>query len=149
MNDIPISQGISPPSPDVLSNAIGTLMANPQLLSNIKKAIENSGLIAPQNEPEDTEDKNITSDKTDDNDNTKSEPVGQNLFSSIPPEIINKLPLIMSLLGGGTQSAPKSKKEAEREALLCALKPYLTREKVETIDKIIQISRLGDIFKLL
>lgn len=149
MNDIPASQGISLPSPDILSNAIGTLMANPQLLNNIKKAIENSGLIVPQNEPEDTEDRQIKSDKAEDNDSVKTEPVGQNLFSSIPPELISKLPIIMSLLGGGTQSAPKSKKEAERETLLCALKPYLSHEKVEMIDKIIQISRLGDIFKLL
>ena len=90
-------------------------------------------------------------------------------------ELISKLPQIISLvkpmldLWGGasqskTESAPKetqrsapslpahpaaatrSKSEADRSALLCAMKPYLSQN---AIDYIIKLSRLGDILKTL
>ena len=93
-------------------------------------------------------------------------------------ELISKLPQIISLVkpmldlwGGASQSktesapketqrsapslpahpaaAAKAKSEADRSALLCAMKPYLSRERQNTIDYIIKLSRLGDILKTL
>ena len=50
------------------------------------------------------------------------------------------------------QSAPTSThgRDAEcRNALLCAMKPYLSSERQHTIDYIVKLSRLGDILKTL
>ena len=46
-------------------------------------------------------------------------------------------------------AASKSRSEADRAALLCAMKPYLSRERQNAIDYIIKLSRLGDILKTL
>lgn len=89
-------------------------------------------------------------------------------------ELISKLPQIISVAKPiielmGSQSASKkpaeesqtkalpaypaaaarSKSEADRSALLCAMKPYLSRDRQQAIDYIIKLSRLGDILKTL
>lgn len=38
-------------------------------------------------------------------------------------------------------------KEDKRECLLCALKPYLSKERCEAIDQMLKISRISDVFK--
>ena len=85
------------------------------------------------------------------------------------PEILGKLPELMSvispLLGNlstmndnGTeavkslQKSPQTHQNHEaqnRAALLCALKPYLKKERRDAIDYMIKLSRLGDILKTL
>ena len=92
------------------------------------------------------------------------------LFSSLlsNPELLSKLPTILSTVGpiieslskGGGQaiktSAPETipEKKAEpsndrRAALLCAMKPYLSHDRQLAIDYIIKLGRLGDILKTL
>ena len=47
-------------------------------------------------------------------------------------------------------SAPSKPDPSDRRAaLLCAMKPYLSRDRQQTIDYIIKLSRLGDILKTL
>ena len=46
-------------------------------------------------------------------------------------------------------ASARSKSEADRSALLCAMKPYLSRDRQNAIDYIIKLSRLGDILKTL
>lgn len=88
------------------------------------------------------------------------------------PEMISKLPQMISVLKpiienlGERQINNKSHTETEptseqgvqisnkngsdsRSALLCALKPYLSRDRQNAIDYIIKLSKLGDILKTL
>ncbi len=126
------------PSAEALQGMIGTLMANPDLMKNIIGALGNTAI-------KDSDDQNST--PTAENEEKEKSDTAQanaNLAGALSPELMSKLPVILSLLGGN-RPAPKSKSEADREALLCALKPYLSRERVETVEKIIQISRLGDL----
>ena len=100
--------------------------------------------------------------------------VGGDILSSLlsNPEIISKLPQVMSMLkplmdGGASvpTAAPTHnaahadtpaalikphKKECDnRAALLYALKPYLKRERQDAIDYMVKLSKLGDILKSL
>lgn len=100
---------------------------------------------------------------------------GGDLLSSLlsNPEVISKLPQIMSMLGplmqgmastptSANTEAPKSSDAMpaslikpsksgcdNRSALLYALKPYLKRERQEAIDYMVKLSKLGDILKSL
>lgn len=90
------------------------------------------------------------------------------------PDLISKLPTIIStvkpildMLGAAssqknqtkavpaasvsTEKPPQISKAAEdrRAALLCAMKPYLSRDRQDAIDYIVKLSRLGDILKSL
>lgn len=46
-------------------------------------------------------------------------------------------------------AAARAKNDADRTALLCAMKPYLSKDRQNAIDYIIKLSRLGDILKTL
>ena len=102
-------------------------------------------------------------------------PSGENpILSSIlsNPELLSKLPELISLISPvltnltsgatpasaavkETQSKPsipaysQSREAQNSHALLCALKPYLKKERQEAIDYMIKLSRLGDILKSL
>ena len=100
-------------------------------------------------------------------------PLGDsNILSSLlsNPEIMSKLPDIISMISplmsnlspqgsNNTQSVqktslpvtqiPQNREAQNRSALLCALKPYLKKERQEAIDYMIKLSRLGDILKTL
>ncbi len=119
---------ISMPSPEALSSMINTLRENPAILQSIA-----SSLGIEKGEENETEEKAAVE--------QKSETVSA--VSSIPPEIMKALPTILSLMNGDGKG--KSKSEANREALLYALKPYLSKSRADAIEKIIRLSRLGDI----
>ncbi len=100
-----------------------------------------------------------------------------NIVSSLlsNPELISKLPELISVIsplmsglssqstsGGATDTlraaiSPVSavsnnnvnREQQNRAALLCALKPYLKKERQDAIDYMIKLSRLGDILKTL
>ena len=46
-------------------------------------------------------------------------------------------------------ASARAKSDADRTALLCAMKPYLSKDRQNAIDYIIKLSRLGDILKTL
>lgn len=127
------------PSSEALQGMIGTLMSNPDLMKNILGVIGNLNLEEKKN---DTEKSGIVPSTEQKNEETS--PASTIPLGAIPPELMSKLPLILSLLGGG-DIKPKSQSEINREALLCAMKPYLSPSRAETIEKIIKISRLGDL----
>lgn len=133
---------INIPSADALQSMVGTLMSNPDLLKNIMGALGGTA-ASEKNSTQSTEGEAdaATADSI-----TKKDEETQTHASvpSIPPELISKLPILLSALGGG--GAPKSQGCSNREALLCALKPYLSQHRAEAIEKIIQLSRLGDLF---
>ncbi len=103
-------------------------------------------------------------------------PAEANILSSLlsNPELLSKLPELISIIsplmsshssqnnqaapaGLFTQSSipkatpahPQSHEAQNRSALLCALKPYLKKERQDAIDYMIKLSRLGDILKTL
>jgi hypothetical protein len=51
-------------------------------------------------------------------------------------------------LSGHSEHSKKNDADC-RSALLCAMKPYLSRDRQNAIDYIIKLSRLGDILKTL
>lgn len=62
-------------------------------------------------------------------------------------ELMAKLPELLSVMKpllGGTEGSGQTDKKL---ALLCALKPYLSPKRCETIDYITKVSRLGDTLK--
>lgn len=128
------------PSADAIQGIIGTLMSNPELMKNIIGMLGNqNGEGSKDNAEAAGEDDGIGEEEA----AAEEAAVSTSSVPSVPPELISKLPMLLSLLGGS--SAPKSKREAEREALLSAMKPFLSPSRAESIEKIIKISRLGDI----
>lgn len=69
---------------------------------------------------------------------------------SIPPDIIEKLPAIMSSLGAGSGKCDKKSDGSKDMArLLRALKPYLSGRRREAIESIITIAEFGSIAGIL
>ncbi len=68
---------------------------------------------------------------------------------ALPPELIGKLPMLMSaigpMMGGKGAGAVKDSKTA----LLLALKPYMSPQRCDAIDKLIMFNRLSDILRQL
>ena len=126
------------PSADAIQGIIGTLMSNPELMKNI------IGMLGNQNGEDDgIGEEEVAEEAAAEKSAAEEAAISTQSVPSVPPELISKLPMLLSLLGGS--SAPKSKREAEREALLSAMKPFLSPSRAESIEKIIKISRLGDI----
>lgn len=122
MNDVSL------PSPEALSSMISTLKENPALLQSFA-----SSLGIPNKHEEEKEKNEVAEENT--------EPVSS--VPNMPPEIMKALPTILSLMNGNGKA--KSKSEANREALLYALKPYLSKSRADAIEKVIRLSRIGDI----
>ena len=122
---------ISLPSAEALSSMINTLKENPALLQSIASSL---GMAS------DTE-----SEKADEEVSTLAEQKSEedSKAPTMSPEIMKALPTILSLMNG--EGKPKSQSEANREALLYALKPYLSQSRADAIEKIIRLSRIGDI----
>lgn len=74
-------------------------------------------------------------------------PAGGSLLGALPPELISKLPMLMNTLGA-IQGKDGGKRD-EKTALLLALKPYMSPERCDAIDKLITVCRFGEIFKQL
>ena len=88
----------------------------------------------------------------------------QDLISSLPNIIAVAKPIIESLsksppsehsakpqdsVTAHPAATARAKSGSDRAALLCAMKPYLSRDRQNAIDYIIKLSRLGDILKTL
>ncbi len=130
------------PSPDAIRAMMGTLMSNPELLKSISGMLGRSG----EDKTPDASTSNETEDKSEAHQRKETEEASIPTMQNIPPELLTKLPKLLSAFGSGND---KSKSCRNREALLCALKPYLSQHKAEALERIIQLSRLGDVFEKL
>lgn len=75
-------------------------------------------------------------------------PTGQDsLLGALPPDLMGKLPALMGALGP-MLGAGGGKKD-EKTALLLALKPYMSPQRCDAIDKLIMLGRLGEVFRQL
>ena len=101
-----------------MEDKIGAILANPQLMQQIMSMAQSLGQSAPPPPPP-----------------PKQEPECQNQPSmpDIDPALIGK---IMSL--AGTTNIDRNQK-----ALLCALEPYLTKQRLEKLEKAMRAARLA------
>ena len=114
-------------TPDALSGAISQLTRNPQLLSSIASMI---GVPPPPNVQPSVE--------------TAADDSEEKAEKSEAPK--DMLATLAPLLSGGIKRTPG---EERRDALLCALKPYMSGRRAEMIEYILKYGKFGDILKKL
>ncbi len=106
-----------------LSSALNEIFSNPQMLSAISSMaqnLKNSNTAATPAEE-------------------KPEPPSNASAASVS----DKLPELLNMLS----SSGSGIKQSRRSELLCALKPYLSQNRSDAIDKIIRFSELSSVFK--
>lgn len=139
---MPDPSSISPPSS--LSDAISRLMENPEIISTVASALGN--MSAQKNEPP-PPDTGVSAEATEAEQTSTSPSQPAPDLSALATSLVP----LMSGLGGGSRSYSKKSdncSETERrEALLCALKPYVSESRREAIDYIIRISRISELLK--
>ena len=64
------------------------------------------------------------------------------------PDLLNLLSPMLKSKGGGEKGG-HHKRFTKSAALLCALKPYLSSSRCETVDKLVELQRLGELFEKL
>lgn len=87
---------------------------------------------------------------------TNSPPIADGLGAILSnPELMSKLPQVMAMLKpmlgeGASPSAPhKGTPEENRNALLLALKPFLSEDRQHAVDAILRIAKLGNVLRQL
>ena len=81
-------------------------------------------------------------------------PSNESTHIDLPPQLSDRLPDIISTMApllslGGKEHKASGTEADHRIALLCALKPYLNRERQEIVDYILKFSKIGDLLKKL
>ena len=67
----------------------------------------------------------------------------------LPPELMGKLPMLMSALGPMMTGKSDMGGKDDKTALLLALKPYMSPQRCDAIDKLITLTRLSAIMRQL
>lgn len=66
------------------------------------------------------------------------------------PAIMEKLPTLLAGMKSSPAALPQQKTaEARRRDLLLALKPFLSKNRGDAVDMILQISRLGNVLRMI
>ena len=66
----------------------------------------------------------------------------QGLGMTLPPDLLGKLPAMLSMLSPA-MSGEKDGKRDDRTALLIALKPYMSQRRCQAIDALITFGRIS------
>ena len=127
-------------SPGDISDAIAKLREHPEIISAVSSALSGSGSPSDKAEQSDT-------------DTTHEAPVSASSAPAIPVEKITQAmatigPMLSEL--GGSSSVGKEitgSREDHRYALLCALRPYLSKERREMVDYILKFGKIGELLK--
>ena len=124
-------------APPSLSDAINKLMENPEIISTVASALGN---MSQQKEISRGAEEPIP---------TKSNP---GKAPETTPDLSALAGALTPLISGfGEHHSPEghhgSSEAARREALLCALKPYVSENRKEAIDYIIRISKVSSVLK--
>lgn len=122
---------MSEPTPKVnenekLSSALNEIFSNPQMMSAISSMAQSLKNGAPAKAP--TEETSEATPKT-----------------ALPSSATDKLPELLNMLSSSSNNS--NIKQSHRSELLCALKPYLSQNRSDAIDKIIRFSELSSVFK--
>ena len=148
----------SPVSP--LPEALGRLMRDPALLSRIGEIVKTAAEAPPSEEtatpsPKDAQSAPLeeASAKTEaetetETENSPSLPVGASPLAA-SPALLEMLPALLSSFGGRLPSGTGRGKGpmGEREALLCALKPFLSPARREAVDTVLRVARLRELLQ--
>lgn len=132
---------------DDLSKMIQTLMADEkfgEILSSVKESFSSKA----ENDPPDESSEETQVEPADISDTAVSVSAA-NSTNGFSPEIISKLPMIMSMLSGGDGADSKSNSHlADRKCLLRALKPFLSTQRRDAVDSILNVADIADLFGL-
>ena len=80
-----------------------------------------------------------------DKERSPGEGLSETEFAELMQSVETMAPLLRGLVGkGGGGSAPADTGCARREALLCALKPYLSPARCEAAEYLLRLWRVGD-----
>ena len=108
------------------SKAFSEILSNPEMLNTISSMAQK---LKENNEPK------------------KEEPPATEKSSetpdSSPASLAERFPELLGMLSGQNSGAGKNR----RSELLCALKPYLSQNRVDAIDQIIKLSEISSVFK--
>lgn len=111
-----------------LSTALNEIFSNPQMLSAISSMAKNL---------KDGDHSSVTAEKKEE---AKEETPTDGASAA---SVTDKLPQLLNMLSSSTSNI----KQSRRSELLCALKPYLSQNRSDAIDKIIRFSELSSVFK--
>lgn len=74
----------------------------------------------------------------------------EGMLGALPPDLLGKLPVLMSALGPMMNGKPGGGGiKDDKTTLLLALKPYMSPQRCDAIDKLIMFNRLGEIIRQL
>ncbi len=125
------AESLSGAMPPQFSELLGKVLANPEIINTVASALSQT---SPPASKEDT---------AVGNDEARAAAVSAN---ALPEGISDKLPELTRLLGpmlSGTSAGGDKKKEA----LLYAVRPYLSDGRRQAIDYMIRISRISEVLK--
>lgn len=115
-----------------LSSALNEIFSNPQMLSAISSMAKNL---------KDGDHGSVTAEKKEEaKEEVKEETPTEGASAA---SVTDKLPQLLNMLSSSTSNI----KQSRRSELLCALKPYLSQNRNDAIDKIIRFSELSSVFK--
>ena len=150
----------SPVSP--LPEALGRLMRDPALLSRIGEIVKTAAEAPPSEEtaapspkdaqsapPEEASAKTEAETETEtETEKSPSLPVGTSPLAA-SPALLEMLPALLSSFGGRLPSGTGRGKGpmGEREALLCALKPFLSPARREAVDTVLRVARIRELLQ--
>lgn len=129
---------------------LSSLLSNPEMLSKLNETLSNLSL--PRNEtnsPLSTDNSTIINNNSsqDSNNSTENETSSTTFQNSINTDFAQKLPEILSLIS--SKGLQKSFISKQQEALLLAIRPYLSERRCELIDGFMKLGRLGEILSKL
>ena len=137
-----------------LGDMINKLMSNPEFSTLVKSMKEegakgDTGLSGPSSGSE-------NDDGAKEEISVSGADIQQTLSSmggSIPSDVMNKIPDIMSALGpimkSGSGKAPSKSETENRNRLLLALKPYVSSGRREMIDTVLSVSKLTTLLDII
>ena len=131
-------------APSSLSDAINMLMENPEIISSVASALGN--ISQTKESGSDTASEHIEKEETASADQGRESAAPQT--PDLSALVSSLSPLMMRLSGSHPSGRTTAKTEVDRrEALLCALKPYVSEGRQEAIDYILRISRISEVLK--
>ncbi len=97
---------------------------------------------------EDSSSEEISPETTEADQNTSVSPISA--IPEISPELISKLPEIISMMSGGNNGHPTKNNShlSDRKHLLQALKPFLSSQRKEAVDSILNVAGIADLLGL-
>ena len=136
-----------------VSNALGTLLGDPNALSGVAGALKRLGILEGDGESAENgksaeDGKSAVGGDSPSAQSERSDGGSDSPLSSLlsDPEIMKRIPQLLSLISSA--SSPQ-KRDDKRSRLLLALRPYLSERRSNAIDYLLKMSVIGDALKIL